>query len=109
MSVWDKLTPNHKDLALSMTLMPRGQLDPLLAEMQGLELLQPLLCKPMQSCTHKLMRDQTEPGVVESRLPLTLLAAAETLTTAGLLAFVCMGTISNVQCGLVTGCVLHCM
>lgn len=38
MSVWDKLTPNHKDLALSMTLMPRGQLDPLLAEMQGLQL-----------------------------------------------------------------------
>lgn len=38
MSVWDKLTPNHKDLALSMTLMPRGQLDPLLAEMQGQKL-----------------------------------------------------------------------
>ncbi|KAL3143046.1 hypothetical protein ABBQ38_003321 [Trebouxia sp. C0009 RCD-2024] len=35
-SVWDKLTPNHKDLALSMTLMPKGQLDPALAEMQGL-------------------------------------------------------------------------
>lgn len=36
-SVWDKLTPNHKDLALSMTLMPRGQLDSDLAEMQGLK------------------------------------------------------------------------
>ena len=40
MSVWDKMTPNHKDLALSMTLMPKGQLDPLLAEMQGLQLPQ---------------------------------------------------------------------
>ena len=40
-SVWDKLTPNHKDLALSMTMMPRGQLDPLLAEIQGWKLLEP--------------------------------------------------------------------
>ena len=33
--VWDKLTPNQKDMALSMSLMPRGQLDPKLADMQG--------------------------------------------------------------------------
>ena len=44
MSVWDKLTPNHKDLALSMTLVPRGQLHPPLAEMQGEQLLEPSAC-----------------------------------------------------------------
>lgn len=33
--VWDNLTPNHKDLALSMALMPRGEMDSKLAEMQG--------------------------------------------------------------------------
>lgn len=34
-SVWDRLTPNLSDLALSMTLMPRGSLDPDLANLQG--------------------------------------------------------------------------
>ncbi|DBA99981.1 TPA: hypothetical protein ACH3X1_013852 [Trebouxia sp. C0004] len=35
-AVWDKLTPNHKDLALCITLMPTGSLDPKLADLQGL-------------------------------------------------------------------------
>jgi len=34
-AVWDKLTPNHKDLALCITLMPTGSLDPKLADLQG--------------------------------------------------------------------------
>ncbi|KAA6429678.1 MAG: hypothetical protein FRX49_00112 [Trebouxia sp. A1-2] len=35
-AVWDKMTPNHKDLALCITLMPTGSLDPKLADLQGL-------------------------------------------------------------------------
>ncbi|DBB16734.1 TPA: hypothetical protein ACH3X3_014977 [Trebouxia sp. C0006] len=35
-AVWDKLTPNHKDLAMCITLMPTGSLDPKLADLQGL-------------------------------------------------------------------------
>ena len=34
-AVWDKLTPNHKDLALSIALVSRGSLSPKFAELQG--------------------------------------------------------------------------
>lgn len=77
MSVWDKLTPNHKDLALSMTLMPRGQLDPLLAEMQGATT--PQIVQSMQSnCVRTCRCITTEMG----RLPFTLLVTDDTLNNS---------------------------
>ena len=52
-AVWDKLTPNHKDLAMCITLMPTGSLDPKLADLQGEQPFEPMLsclvCAPL--CT----------------------------------------------------------
>ena len=50
-AVWDKLTPNHKDLALCITLMPTGSLDPKLADLQGEQSPETLLSCPVLCTT----------------------------------------------------------
>ena len=46
-AVWDKLTPNHKDLAMCITLMPTGSLEPKLADLQGEQSPEMLLLCPV--------------------------------------------------------------